>query len=58
MEKLDKKRAYGRVVGIADHVYEQDGKDFNASGEEIRKPLPAILPQRGKNKPIKNKKAQ
>jgi len=35
MGKIDKNRAYGQVIGPADHVYEQDGKFFDAAGEEI-----------------------
>jgi len=35
MGKIDKNRPYGQVIGVSDHVYEQDGKFFDAAGEEI-----------------------
>jgi hypothetical protein len=35
MGKIDKNRTYGQVIGVASHVFEQDGKMFDAAGEEI-----------------------
>lgn len=43
MRKIDETRPYGKVVGIANHVYEQDGKNFDAAGNEIGGETPAII---------------
>jgi hypothetical protein len=33
--KFDPKKAYGEVFGMASHRYEQDGKRFDAQGNEV-----------------------
>jgi hypothetical protein len=35
MAKFDPKKPYGEVFGVASHRYEQDGKRFDASGNEV-----------------------
>lgn len=50
MSKLDRNRPYGEVFGTADgHRFEQDGKKFDASGEEILKTAEVVVVQAGKD---------
>ena len=36
--KVDFSRPYGQVYGDADHAFEQDGKLFDANGNEVAGP--------------------
>ncbi len=44
MSRLDRSRSYGTVMG-GGHSFEQDGKCFNAAGEEIRSGSKAAAPE-------------
>jgi len=41
--KLDKRKPYATVSGVGEnHVYEQDGKNFDGTGNEINKQVISI----------------
>lgn len=44
MARLDKSRSYGTVMGASKHLYEQDGKRFDAQGDEVREGKPTSTP--------------
>lgn len=51
MAKLDRKKPFGQVYGMASHSFEQDGALFDQDGEEV------VVDTKGAKAPAKAKKA-